>query len=62
MPRPPRPVADGLIYHALNRGNNRERVFSADADYQAFLHALARTQLRYPFELFAYALVGTTFI
>jgi hypothetical protein len=32
MPRPLRPVADGLLYHAINRGNNRARVFFAAAD------------------------------
>src|ERR1035438_1552545 len=24
MPRPLRPIADGLIYHVINRGNNRQ--------------------------------------
>jgi len=28
MPRLPRPVADGLVYHALIRGNNRGVVFA----------------------------------
>ena len=46
MPRQPRPVADGLVYHALNRANNRGPVFNSDADFVAFLQALARTQLR----------------
>jgi hypothetical protein len=27
MPLLPRAVADGLVYHALNRGNNRGAVF-----------------------------------
>jgi len=44
MPRQPRPVADGLVYHALNRGNNRAPVFFADAGYRAFLSALAQTR------------------
>lgn len=61
MPRQPRPIADGLVYHALNRGNNRHCVFADDADHFAFLHALAQTQLRYPFALFAYALMGNHF-
>ncbi|MGD0900495.1 MAG: hypothetical protein ABR915_21900 [Thermoguttaceae bacterium] len=41
MPRPPRPIADGLIYHVINRGNNRQPVFLADGDYLAFLKAVA---------------------
>lgn len=61
MGRPLRPVADGLVYHALNRGKNRERVFCDEGDFRAFLRALAQTQLRYPFELFGYALMGNPF-
>jgi hypothetical protein len=31
MPRLRRPVADGLMYHALNRGNNRAAGENGDA-------------------------------
>ena len=55
MPRLPRPVADGLLYHAINRGNNRAAVFASAADFQAFLDALRQTQRRYPFRLFGYS-------
>jgi hypothetical protein len=60
--RQPRTVADGLIYHALNRGNHRPCVFFHDADFQQFLMALAQTEERYPFRLYAYWLSrpGTT--
>ena len=51
-----RPVAEGLLYHAVNRGDNRARVFFAAADYHAFLEALAKTQQRYPFRLYGYCL------
>jgi len=27
MPRPLRPIADGLVYHVIDRGNNRQPVF-----------------------------------
>jgi putative transposase len=47
----PRPSADGLLYHALNRGNNRAAVFFAVDVDRAFLRALAQTQARYPFRL-----------
>ena len=57
MPRSPRPVADGLLYHALNRGNNRAAVFFAPQDSLLFLKALAQTQQRYPFRLFSYCLM-----
>src|SRR5262245_48520129 len=61
MGRPLRPVADGLAYHAINRGNNRDRVFLDDGDRRASSRALAQTQRRYPFELFGYALMGNHF-
>ena len=44
MGRLPRAVADGLVYHALNRGNNRTAVFADDDDHVAFLQALAATK------------------
>jgi putative transposase len=60
---PLRPVADGLVFHAINRGNNRERVFHDDGDFRAFLRALAlaQTQERYPFALFGYTLMSNHF-
>jgi hypothetical protein len=42
MGRPLRTVADGLIEHALNRGNKRQNVFCGDDDCRAFPEVLAR--------------------
>jgi putative transposase len=61
MPRPLRPVADGLLYHALNRGNNRAPVFFTPEDYHTFLAALAKTKRRYPFRLYGYCLMTNHF-
>ncbi len=61
MPRPLRPVADGLLYHALNRGNNRAAVFFAPDYYRTFLVALAKTKRRYPFRLYGYCLMTNHF-
>jgi putative transposase len=61
MGRALRPVADGLVYHAINRGNNRAQVFRDDGDFRAVLRALAQTQTRYPFALFGYALMTNHF-
>ena len=55
MARQPRLVADGLVYHALNCGNNRETVFADAHDFQAFLDALGQTKKHYPFRLSAAA-------
>jgi putative transposase len=61
MGRLPRLIGDGLVYHALNRGNNRARVFFHDADYQQFLEAVAKTKERYPFRLYGYCLMSNHF-
>jgi putative transposase len=61
MGRLPRPIEDGLVSHALNRGNNRAPVFGDDADFRAFLEALGQTQGRYPFRLFGYCLMSNHF-
>jgi putative transposase len=61
MGRLPRAIDEGLVYHALNRGNNRSDVLADDADRDAFLVALARTKARYPFRLFGYCLMSNHF-
>ena len=61
MGRPLRPLDDGLLYHAINRGNDRQVVFADEPDHRAFLHSLAQTQLRYPFRLYGYCLMSNHF-
>lgn len=61
MPRPLRPIDDGLIYHVINRGNNRQDVFHKEGDFKAFLQALAELKERRPFELFGYCLLNNHF-
>ena len=61
MGRLPRVIDEGLVYHAINRGNNRADVFADDADYLAFLQSLAATKERYPFRLFGYCLMTNHF-
>ena len=57
MPRPLRPIEDGLIYHVIDRGNNRQDVFHKEGDFKSFLQAIADLKQRRPFELFGYCLV-----
>jgi putative transposase len=61
MPRPLRPIADGLVYHVINRGNNRQEVFRKKADFEAFLAALLELKQRKPFELYGYCLLNNHF-
>jgi len=61
MPRPLRPIDDGLIYHVINRGSNRQNVFRKRADFTAFLVALAELKERKPFKLYGYCLLNNHF-
>jgi len=57
MPRTARSTEAGTVYHVLNRGNARMRLFHKAADYAAFAHVLAEGLERYPVELFTYCLM-----
>ena len=61
MPRPLRPIDDGLVYHVISRGNNRQEVFRKPEDFQAFLNVLADLKERKPFELYGYCLLNNHF-
>ncbi len=56
-----RPVDDGLVYHIINRGNNRQPVFLKKEDFEAFLKALGELKERKPFELYGYCLLDNHF-
>ncbi len=57
MPRVARGLADGQVYHVLNRGNGRQDVFHKEGDSQAFLSLLAEAKERFAIKLFAYCLM-----
>lgn len=61
MPRPLRPIEAGLIYHVINRGNNRQSVFRKPEDFDAFLRSLAELKARKPFDLYGYCLLNNHF-
>jgi putative transposase len=42
MPRTLRADEPGLIYHVMNRGNGRSRLFHKDEDYAAFERVLGQ--------------------
>jgi hypothetical protein len=48
MGRTPRLFDHGLVYHAINRRNNRADVLADGADHFAFLESLAITKESYP--------------
>jgi len=42
MARRPRLFAPGVLYHVIVRGNQRQKTFTAESDYQAYIERLAR--------------------
>jgi putative transposase len=56
-----RPISEGLVYHVINRGNNRQKVFRKEGDFRAFLKALFDLKERQPFELYGYCLLDNHF-
>jgi len=57
MPRPPRIWFPEALYHLTSRGNNREPIFHAAADYAKYLKLLREGLRRYDAQLWAYALM-----
>src|SRR5581483_2387803 len=58
MPRSPRQLEAGTIYHVLNRGNGRRVLFSKQADFEAFTKLLAQALERFDVDLLAYSLMS----
>jgi len=61
MPRIARGLADGFVYHILNRGNGGQEIFHKAADYQAFIELMVEAKKRYPLEIFGYCLMPNHF-
>ncbi len=53
-----RPAYPGLVYHVVNRGNNRRQIFSTDGDYEKYLELIRRYRESYGFRLYHYVLMG----
>jgi putative transposase len=63
MPRSPRwlQLTHDAAYHVMNRGHNRETVFTDDADRRYFLSLLQRYRQRDGFHLYHYCLMSNHF-
>ena len=57
MPRGPRSAPGGLVCHVLNRGVNRQILFSKDEDYAAFERIMAQGLQRIPMRILSYLLM-----
>ena len=61
MPRHPRVHSEGLLYHVMVRGDDGQKNFLGESDYQAFIDALRTVRQRYSFSLYAYVLMPNHF-
>ena len=61
MPRKPRELFDGGIYHVYSRGNNRKNLFLKEEDFECFLSVLKGLKCDYGFDLFHYCLMTNHF-
>ena len=57
MPRTNRVAPGGVIFHCLNRGNDRRQIFDDDGDFAAFERVLQATIEIVPIRLLAYCLM-----
>ncbi len=57
MARPTRRAPANYVFHALNRGNQRQRIFDDGTDYQMFLRLLAEASRRFRMRVIAYCLM-----
>jgi putative transposase len=61
MPRVVRGLANGLIYHIINRGNGRQQVFHTESDYRSFVDLMTEAGKRHPIKLLAWCIMPSHF-
>ncbi len=61
MARRPRIHFAGAFYHVISRGNRRQGIFRDEKDLRTFLSCLSDCKTRFPFHLYAYALMKNHF-
>ena len=58
MARPLRIQYPGAVYHVMNRGGSRQKIFLEKEDYETFVKTIREIHERWGVELFAYCLMG----
>src|SRR4030043_1563732 len=58
MGRKPRIEYEGAFYHIITRGNQRQRVFKRDDDFQKYISLISFYKERYKYSLYAYVLMS----
>src|SRR5205809_7568331 len=57
MPRGPRNVPGGMVYHVCNRGVGRGEIFHKDTDYAAFERIMVEACARLPMRILCFVLM-----
>ena len=58
MPRTARIAPGGMVFHVLNRANNRDDMFETAEDYLAFLRVMRDTLDKKPMRILSYCLMS----
>jgi putative transposase len=61
MPRTSRASQGGYVYHVINRGNDRNRVFRKEDDYRAFVQLMVDANQRLAMRVTGYCLMPNHF-
>lgn len=57
MGRPSRILVDNGVYHIINRGHNRYRIFNSLDDYKTYKKIIRHYKKKFSFDLFHYCLM-----
>ncbi|MDP3790667.1 MAG: transposase [Candidatus Omnitrophota bacterium] len=61
MPRIGRVIYDNAVYHILNRGHDRRRLFQEAEDFKSFKDMIARYKQKFQFDLYHYCFMSNHF-
>ena len=57
MARTGRLLFDNVCYHVISRGNQRQKIFSEENDYNKYLEILGKAKVRFKFHIYCYCLM-----
>jgi len=57
MSRAARIILDNAIYHINTRGNQKQKVFRQDSDYEKFIQLVVKYKRRFKFKLYGFCLM-----
>lgn len=57
MPRGTRITVENVYYHIINRGNQKQKIFLEDPDFEKYLQLMKHYKRKYAFKIFGYCLM-----